>query len=60
MLDAVGAGNTCHPLGFFAFAAVRLRRFLIIAVALDVADQAFLLAHLLKPLDHLLDTFTGS
>jgi len=60
-LDAFGrAGDAAHPLRFFAFAAVDLRGLLVVAVPLDIADQAFLFAHLLKPLDHLLDTLTGS
>ena len=60
-LDAAGGtGDAGHPLRFFTFAAVDLGRLLVVAVPLDIANQPFLLAHLLKPLDHLLNTLTGS
>ena len=59
-LDAGGAGDPCHAGGFFACTAVLLRGLLIIAVPLDITDEALFFAHLLKPLDHLLDAFASS
>ena len=60
LLDAGGAGDAGHACRFLAGAAVLLGGFLIVAVPLDITDQALFFAHLLKPLNHLLDTFAGS
>ena len=54
------AGDACHAGRFFAGATVPLGGLLIIAVPLDIADEALFFAHFLKPLDHLLDAFAGS
>jgi hypothetical protein len=59
-LNTVCAGDSGHPLRFFAFPAVLFRRLLEIAVAFDIANQTFFFTHFFEPLDHLLDTFTGS
>lgn len=55
-----GAEQASHSLRFSAFPAIAFRRLLEITVALDVSNQSLFLAHLLKPLDHLLDTFARS
>ncbi len=66
IVDEVLAGRTQHaadhrhPLRFPALSTIPLRRLFEVAVPLDVADQTFLLAHLLKALDHLLNTFARS
>jgi len=59
-LHAAGADQTRHPLRFAALAAVFLRGLFKVAVPLDIANQTFFFAHLLKPLDHLLYAFAGS
>ena len=59
-LHAGGAGDTSHAGGFFAGAAVLLGGFFVIAVPLDITDEAFLLAHLLETFYHLLNGFTYS
>jgi len=53
------ADQAGHPLGFAAFAAIAFRGFLVIAVSLDIPDQALFFAHFFESLDHLLDAFTG-
>ena len=46
-LDAGRAGDPCHAGGFLACTAVLLRGLLVIAVPLDIADEALFFAHLL-------------
>ena len=60
VLDAGRAGDASHACRFLAGTAVLLGGFLIIAVPLDIADEALFFAHFLKPLDHLLDTLASS
>ncbi len=59
-LGAGGAGDAGHAGRFLAGTAVLFGGLLIIAVPLDITDEALFFAHFLKPLDHLLDAFAGS